>query len=206
MTSQAGTTAECLLEQARTGDGEALGRLFERYRNYLQLLLRSHSLVSPALRGRFDHSDLIQETLLNAHRGFGQFRGTREPELTGWLRTILARVLANQVKKHKGKGRDHRREESLEALLDRSSQAIQQALADSGSSPSNQASRREQAVLLADALARLTPDQKEVFILRHVESMSVEEIAQQMGRTVPAVKMVWVRAVKELNRLLQEPS
>jgi RNA polymerase sigma-70 factor (ECF subfamily) len=204
MTSDASTSPDLLLEQARAGNVEALGRLLELYRNYLGLLARSHA--RPALRGRLDHSDLIQETFLHAHRGFPQFRGSSELEFVAWLRCILARNLANQVKQHQRKGRDHRREESLETMLDRCDQALQQGLAATGPSPSGEAVQREQAVLLADALARLTPDQNQVFMLRHFEHLPVEKIAEQMGRTIPAVRMVWTRAVKELNRMLKEPS
>ena len=67
-------------------------------------------------------------------------------------------------------------------LLDRSSLAIQQQLADSIASPSAHAVRREQAVLLADALARLPADYREVFILRNLEQVPVDEIAARMGR------------------------
>jgi RNA polymerase sigma-70 factor (ECF subfamily) len=204
MMSDAGTSPVLLLERARAGDGEARNRLFEEYRNYLQLLTRSRSLVGPALRGRFEHSDLIQETLLNAHQHFGEFRGSTEGELVRWLRAILASVLSNQIKKHRRESRDQRREESLEVLLDRSSEALQRALAAPQSSPSAQASRRERAVLLANAVARLTPDQREVFTLRHLEWMPVASIAETMGRTVPEVQMLWARALKKLNSLLEE--
>jgi RNA polymerase sigma-70 factor (ECF subfamily) len=199
------TTLEQLLTQSRAGDGAALGRLLERYRNYLKLLAHTLHGHSHGPRGRLDDSDLIQETFLKAHRGFKTFQGQSEPELLAWLRRILARGLATQVERDRRQKRDRRREKSLEALLDGSNQALQQTLAAPGSSPSEQASHREQAVLLADALAQLTPDQQEVFLLRQVDHVPVAEIAERMGRTVPAVRMLWTRAVKELNRLLQEP-
>src|SRR5207248_10715043 len=129
-----------------------------------------------------------------------------EAELVAWLRKILANGLANQVARLRTQGRDPGREESLEAHLDRSDQALQRALTAPGTSPSAQAARREQAVLLADALAKLPPDQEQVFILRHLEHLPVEKIAEQMNRSVPAVRMLWTRAVKELNRMLQERS
>jgi RNA polymerase sigma-70 factor (ECF subfamily) len=99
---------------------------------------------------------------------------------------------------------DHRREESLEALLDRSDQALQEALADSGPSPSGQAVRRERAVLLADALESLTAEQREVVVVRHVEQIPIPEIAARIGKSTAAVEMLWLRAVKKLNAILQE--
>jgi RNA polymerase sigma-70 factor (ECF subfamily) len=185
--SQASIAPEVLLEQAHRGDGEALGRLLERYRNYLRLLARS--LVGSGMRGRLDHSDLVQDTFLKAHRGFAEFRGHNEKEVLAWLRRILARILANDIRRNQGPVHDHRREESLEALLDRSDQALHGALADPRSSPSAQAAQREQAVLLADALESLTTDQREVFVLRHVEQVPIPEIAARMGKSPRAVEI-----------------
>jgi RNA polymerase sigma-70 factor, ECF subfamily len=191
-----------LLEQARAGDAIARGELLELYRNYLRLVARS--LISTALRVKLDPSDLVQETFLKAHREFTQFAGRGEPELVAWLRRILVTSLANQVKHHRRRARDHQRQESLEQLLDRSSVTIQLALASSISSPSEQASRREQSVLLANALNRLSDDYREAFIRRTLEHVSFETMAADMGRSVGAVRMLWARAVKRLTELLGE--
>jgi RNA polymerase sigma-70 factor (ECF subfamily) len=197
------TIPETLLAQARAGDDAARGRLLELYRNYLRLLART--LIDQALRARLDASDLVQETYLKAHREFGQFRGSSEPELVGWLRQILVYTLANQGKYHRTQGRDLQRQGSLEAMLDRSSLAIQGALATPpGASPSAHAIRREQSVLLADALQRLPADYREVFILRNLEHVPVEEVAARLGRSVNAVRKLWTRAMLALRHELEE--
>src|SRR5205823_936800 len=134
-----------LIAQARGGDPAALGTLLELYRNYLRLVARS--LIGAALRVKLEPSDLVQETFLKAHREFGGFAGQGEHELVAWLRRILARTLADQVKHHRRKGRNLKRQQSLDLLLERSDQALQQALASHAGSPSERASRREQAVL-----------------------------------------------------------
>jgi RNA polymerase sigma-70 factor (ECF subfamily) len=193
---------ERLLELARRGDDSALGALLEIYRNYLKLVARS--LIGAALRVKLEPSDLVQETFLKAHREFTQFAGRSEPELAAWLRRILVRSLANQVKHHRRLVRNHLRQESLEEHLDRSSRSIQMALASSISSPSEQASRREQAVLLADALDLLPDDYREAFIRRTLEHVPFPAIAEEMGRSAGAVRMLWVRAVKRLTQLLEE--
>ena len=192
---------DLLLAQARAGDTLALGRLLELYRNYLRLLARS--LIRPPLQVRLDASDLVQETFLKAHREFAQFAGSGERELVAWLRQILIRTLANQAKHHRAWGRDQRRQESLDVLFDRSSLAIQQQLADSIPSPSAHAVRREQAVLLADALARLPADYREVFILRNLEQVPVDQIAARMGRSPNAVRKLWGRALVALKQALE---
>jgi RNA polymerase sigma-70 factor (ECF subfamily) len=195
---------ELLLGQARAGCALALGRLLELYRNYLRLLARTQ--IDLALRVRLDPSDLVQETLLEAHRDFPQFLGTTEKELVTWLRRILVRNLADQVKHHKAQARNWKREESLEVLLDRSSSAAEQALAKGISTPSALASRREQAVLLADALARLPPDYREVIVLRNLEHLKFDDIATRLGRSSGAVRMLWSRALEKLGRLMENHS
>jgi RNA polymerase sigma-70 factor (ECF subfamily) len=195
---------ERLLELARAGDDAALGRLLELYRNYLRLVARA--LIGQALRVRLDASDLVQETFLKAAREFGQFLGSSEPELTAWLRRILVNTLANQARHHRRQARDFHRQESLEAMLDRSSQAVQQALATPSPSPSTHAVRREQAVLLADALEKLPADYREVFILRNLEHIPFDEVAARMGRSPGAARVLWKRAMDRLGQLLRDSS
>jgi RNA polymerase sigma-70 factor (ECF subfamily) len=197
-------TLDTLLVEARAGDQAALGRLFELYRNYLRLLARS--LIHQPLQVRMDASDVVQETFLKAHREFRQFVGSDERELVAWLRQILVRTLSNQVKHHLAQGRDQRRQESLDVLLDRSSVAIQEQLADSVASPSAHAAGREQAVLLADALSRLPADYREVFILRNLEQVPVDEIAARMDRSSNAVRKLWRRAMAALKQALEAQS
>ena len=187
---------ELLVAQARAGDQAALGRLLEFYRNYLRLVARS--LIRPPLQVKLDASDLVQETFLKAHQHFGQFAGSGERA----CRVAEANPDSNVGQSGQTPSVCHprpRRQESLDVLLDRSSAAIQKQLADSIPSPSAHASSREQAVLLADALARLPADYREVFILRNLEQISVEEIAVRMGRTPNAVRKLWGRAMMALQ-------
>jgi RNA polymerase sigma-70 factor (ECF subfamily) len=66
-------------------------------------------------------------------------------------------------------------------------------------SPSHLASQRESAVHLADALARLPEDYQTVLLLRVFEERSAEEVAQRMGRTAGAVRMLQMRALTALR-------
>lgn len=194
---------ECadLLAGARAGGEEALGRLLERYRAYLLLLARVQ--VGRRLQGKVDPADLVQETFLEAARHFRQFRGTSEPELTAWLRQILAGCLTHLLRRYLGtQARDVRLERELGGELEQSSQALDRGLIADQSSPSQRASRREQAVLLADALERLPPDYREAIVLRHIEGLTFPEIASRMGRSVDSVEKLWARALPKLRRAL----
>jgi RNA polymerase sigma-70 factor (ECF subfamily) len=195
---------ECaaLLGQARTGDDGALGRLLEGYRPYLTLLARLQ--IGRLLQGKADCADMVQETFLEAARHFGQFRGETEPELAAWLRQILAGCLAHLVRRYYGtQARDVRLERTLEDELAQSSRAIDRGLIAEQSTPSQAASRREQAVLLANALDRLPPDYREVIILRHLEGLTFPEVATRMGRSLDSVEKLWVRALPRLRRALE---
>jgi RNA polymerase sigma-70 factor (ECF subfamily) len=195
---------EQLLCLARAGSSPALGQLLEMYRNYLTLLARLQ--ISRRLQGKADPDDLVQETFLKVARDFALFQGTTEKEWLGWLRQVLAWRVAHLVRHYLGtQGRDARLECELEADLDQSSRLLGAVLAAPGSTPSQRAARREQAVLLADALDRLPEHYREVLILRHLEGLSVAEVAHRMGRSVDSVKNLWTRALARLRRALGEP-
>jgi RNA polymerase sigma-70 factor, ECF subfamily len=186
-------------------DPEPVAQL-ERYRSWLGLLARLQ--VEPRFRAKFDASDIVQQTMLEAVRGWPKFRGGTEAELAAWLRQILAHVLMHEMRRFgASQRRDVSREESLEQALAESSRRLGDALASPGSSPSERASRQELELRLADALARLPADHAEVIVLRNVEGLSHDEIAQRMGRGVGAVRMLWVRALARLRRELDpEPN
>src|SRR5947209_13829591 len=146
-----------LLAIARTGDADALGRLLERYRNYLGVLARVQ--IGRRLQRKVEAADLVQETFLEAHRGFDRFRGGSEAELVHWLRQILAMRVAMLVRHYFGtQRRNADLERELADELDESSRLLARDFVASGTSPSQGAERREQAVILADALARLPAD------------------------------------------------
>lgn len=192
---------EELIPLARAGDEQALGRLLGLYDNYL--LLAARLQIGRRLQSKVDPADLVQDTFLKAHRNFSQFRGSTESELVGWLRQILASLLANVVRHYYGtKARDVRLEQELVSDLAQSSQEWTLALAARQSSPSQRAARREEAVLLANALGKLAPDYSEVIVLRHLQGFSFAEVAERMGRSIDSVEKLWIRALGQLRKLL----
>jgi len=192
---------QLLLQRARNADEVALGQLLESYAQYLELLARVQ--IGRRLQGKVDAGDIVQETFLEAHRQFGRFRGTSEAELVAWLRRILGGQLALTMRRFLGtKGRDITLERQLAGQIDQSSQALDRGLVASWSTPSQHASRREQAVLLAEALSLLPEDYREVIILRHLENLTFAEVAQRMSRSEDSVQKLWVRALANLRRSL----
>jgi RNA polymerase sigma-70 factor, ECF subfamily len=200
---ESGFDPEFLLVMAKAGDGAALGQLLERYRNYMGLLVRLQ--VGRRLRSKVDVDDLLQEIWLEIHRKIALFRGCSEREFLTWVRRVIGSILANQIRHYIGtKGRDLRLERALADELDQSSRALNGSLIAPESPPSQQAVRREQAVLLADALQDLPEDYREVIILRQLEGLSFPDVARRVGRTEDSVKNVWLRALARLRRALED--
>ena len=196
---------EALLDQARGGDATPKGQLLELYQNYLTILAATQ--LDRRLRRRMSPSDLVQETMLAAHRDFAQFRGRTEREFLGWLRQILINCLHHAVDTHlKAQKRDMRREISIEqvsAKLDHSVVNFAQVLADRGPTPSAPVRRREQAVALADQLAKLPPQYRDVIVLRNLQGLPFDEVAERMDRKSGAVRMLWMRAMEKFKEIYE---
>jgi RNA polymerase sigma-70 factor (ECF subfamily) len=194
-------TVEYLLPLARAGDADALGELLQLHRPYLELLARLQ--LGRRLQSKVDANDLVQETFLDAHASFADFRGTTEKELVAWLRQVLAYNLASLLRRYLGtRRRDVELEQQLARDLDESSLALDAALVAPDSSPSQQAARREQAVLLAGALGQLPADYRDVIILRQLEGLSFPEVARRLNRSLDSVKKLWVRGLTRLRGVM----
>jgi len=195
-----------LIEKARQGHGSSIGVLLQVYRNYLAVLAATQ--IEKRLQPRVSPSDVVQETMLRAHKNFGQFRGTTEPELLAWLRQILVNNLAKFVEQHVlAARRDVRREVSLDRLgaaLEQSTIRLAALLPGQNSTPSMVVQRREEAVLLADRLAQLPNDYREVLVLRNLQGLPFEEIAKQIDRSVGASRMLWLRAIEKLRAVYRK--
>ena len=179
-------------------------RDLDRYRDYLLLLARAQ--LPDWVRGELDASDLVQQTLLVAHRDRDQFRGTSGAELAGWLRTILGHRLSNAVRDLRRDKRDVGRVRSLEQSLAESSARLEDWLAQSSLSPAERADRTEQLLRLAAVLVRLPDAQRRAVELRYLQGLSVKAVAAAMGRTPAAVGGLLHRALVELQALMTDPS
>src|SRR6516165_9532244 len=103
--------------------GAAADRGLERFRSYLLLLARAR--LDPLVRAKVGASDVVQQTLLAAHRDYAQFRGRTVGEQAAWLRQILAHTLANVVRDLRRDRRDVAREQPLQAALEESASRLE---------------------------------------------------------------------------------
>jgi RNA polymerase sigma-70 factor (ECF subfamily) len=196
-----GLHATRLLEQARQGDGEALGRLLEAQRIALQ------RLAERQLKGRISvrvaASDIIQQTFLEAHRSFAQFAGQGAEEWLAWLHSILDHKVASAIRDHAIlQKRNVRREKSMDDSQGGGT-PLKQDLDAGLSSPSQKAIRGEETERLNQALTVLPEDQREAVRLRHLEGWALDDIASHLGRTPAATAGLIKRGMKTLRRELQ---
>jgi RNA polymerase sigma-70 factor (ECF subfamily) len=185
-----------------TPESASAGLELERFRAYLTLLARVN--LDVRLRGKCDASDVVQQTLLEAHQKREQFRGCNDAALAGWLRQTLAHNLADAVRALSRGKRDVALERSLEGALEESSSRLQAWLAAEQSSPSQQAMKNEQLLQLSEALTQLPELQREAVVLHHLQGLPLAAVAGRLQRSEPAVAGLLHRGLKKLRTLLQD--
>jgi RNA polymerase sigma-70 factor (ECF subfamily) len=194
------STLNELLEQARRGDREALGRLLGAQRTVLRR--RAELQLHGRIAGRVDASDVIQQAFLDAYRSFRQFAGRDARELAAWLQGILDHKVAGAIRDHTLlQKRTVRRERSLDDSKGRGT-PMKQELDAGFSSPSQKAMRGEEAMRLTGALSALPADQREAVRLRHLEGWALADIARHMDRTPAATAGLIKRGMQALRRQL----
>ena len=204
MADSSSSTQHLQLAQAIAGDRDALGLILTRHRAYLKMLAATQ--IHQGLQGKADASDLVQETCLEAHKQIGTFRGATNAEFTGWLRGILAHLLAKHFRKYLGtKQRDVRLEQALTQELDQASGCFERGFAAKIDSPSEQLVENETMLELAGALEMLPEDYRMVILLRNIQGLPFKDVAQAMQRSVDSVEKLWVRGLAKLKQEMDRP-
>jgi RNA polymerase sigma-70 factor, ECF subfamily len=172
------TDAE-LVARVRRGDLGGYAELVARHRVSLERY--AHHLLG----SRADAEDVLQETLLRAYRGIG--RCTQPDRFRAWVLSILINRCRTRLS---------RRDPFVSEAV--TGDAIERT---ASADAADGAAWREE---IQRALATIAPDQREAFLLKHVEDMTYEEIAAITGVSVPALKMRVSRACERLRELLQD--
>lgn len=176
--------------QARNGDEAALSKLLQSDRDYL-LLIAAAELDSD-LVVKTSHSDLVQDSLLEAQQGFGNFRGETNGQWRLWLQTILKNNVKDLRRRYVDAEKRSIRKEVNGCVTDENQQGR------SNETPSRIASRREQLQQLVGFMDALQPHYQAALRLRFWEQLGYEEMAVQMDSTPEAVRKILYRAVEAL--------
>ena len=188
------------LDRARRGDAEARNLLFGACRSFVATAARFH--LQRRLQAKVDASDVVQQSLLEAHRGFEGFAGETPAEWLAWLKRIVAHNAYDAAKRYHGTAKRNAGREVPLAPHDDASAGWHEPPIDPASSPSQRVVRWEQELLLAAAMESLTEDHRDVLFLRNIERLPFEEVAQRMGRSAGACRMLWMRAIAGLREQL----
>ncbi len=194
-----------LIRRARQGDLACRDELFGLCRDYLRFIARAE--VESWLRVKVDASDVVQQTMLEAHRDFERFDGHSEREWLGWLRRILSHNVADFVRHYRG---TTKRQQRREVPIRRAGSEI---IGQGGvyeppgreETPSRQLARLDDELCVAAAIAQMPEDYREVIMLRNFQRLPFAEVAERMDRSRPAVQMLWMRAIKRMQEAIDDP-
>jgi RNA polymerase sigma-70 factor, ECF subfamily len=192
------TETHHLLEEVRAGQPGAVDQLLVRHRPYLRQLVGLR--IDPQLRARVDPSDVVQEAQMEAVRRLNTYLDKPPMPFRLWLRQIAYDRLLMLRRHHLGAARrDVTRDV---ALPDRSSFVLVQQLLASGSTPSEQLTRRELSRRVRQALAQLADADREILLMRNFEGLSNQEVAQVLAIKPVAASQRYGRALLRLRTLL----
>lgn len=195
---------EELLARARKGDERAGMEALARQRQRLKSMLTLR--MDKRLKSRLDPSDVIQESMIVASQRLGEFFRQENVPFYVWLRTLTFERLIDMQRAHLyAKRRSVSREErSVLSLPDESVAELASRLVDVAGGPEAGLVRDELRARVQAALDRLSPDDREVLVLRHLEQLSVAETAGVLGIKEGTVKVRALRALKRLREVLEE--
>ena len=173
----------------------------ERFRSYLCLLARMN--LPHELRPKMDPSDIVQQTLLEAHCSRDLFRGHSPGERAAWLRRILLQNIVDAERANRRGKRDVARERSLEKAMSDSASRLEGWIAADQSTPSERFLREERVLMLAQALESLEEEEQETLIDRYCRELTIVEIAERRGTSRNAVARVLTRGTIKLRKKLK---
>jgi len=177
--------AMSLVERAQAGDAEAFGELYDRYVDQVYRYI-AYRVGSTQLA-----EDLASETFLRALRRIGSFTWQGR-DIGAWFVTIARNLIADHYKS--GRYR-------LELTTDDVSES---GKAPTISGPEAEVLEAMQNKVLLEAIKKLNAEQQECIVLRFLQSLSVSETAEIMGKNEGAIKALQYRAIRTLGRLLPE--
>ena len=176
--------------------------VLNRVRPYLRLLAQAH--LGDPLKKKVDASDIVQQTLLQAHQDWDQFKGKNEAQLVAWLKQILRNRLIDMARHWKGQKRDLGRDVDLQQRVEDSFRQVDDWLAASQTSPSMAAHGNEMLVILSTAVEQLPEKLRQVVVMHHLQGMKLVEIANEVGCDETTVGRRLFRGIKKLGELMNE--
>ena len=194
-----------LIDRIGRGDEDARHELLERYRDYLRRMVAAR--LDRRLAPRVDPSDVVQEALADASRRMDEYLRDRPIPFFAWLRQLAGERVIDTHRRHvHSQKRSVTRESRPGDLPDESSVALARKLVSNDTSPSNRLMREERREQMMAAMSALSPRDREVLVMRHLEQLGTGEIAEALGISVGAVEARLLRALIRLRGRLEASS
>jgi RNA polymerase sigma-70 factor (ECF subfamily) len=192
-----------LLDEARTGGPDAVDRLLGEFREPLRRVIDLR--LDPAVARRVDASDIVQDVLLEANQRLTEYLKKPDMPFHLWLRHLAQDRIIDTHRRHRlAQRRSVDREQPIArpAWADESSASLVAQLIDTERTPTSEAIRQELQRRLSAAIDRLSPDDREIVLMRHHEMLSNQEVARALNLTEAAASMRYLRALRRLRALL----
>lgn len=195
-----------LLDAARDGDAAAHNALLERHREGLRRMIGLR--MDRVLQRRVDASDIVQDVLVEAHRRLSDYLQASGMPFQLWLRHLARDRLIDAHRRHRGAARrslDREQPQAGSAYDDQSAFDLAAMVRDRELTPAAAATHHELERRFQAALETLDEVDQEVILMRHFEELSNQETAAALELSEPAAGMRYLRAMRRLRALLQEP-
>jgi RNA polymerase sigma-70 factor (ECF subfamily) len=203
MTEPHDQESQVLLRQAAAGDIQAADRLLDLHRNRLRAMIAMR--LDRRLSARVDPSDVLQETMAEAHKKLPDYLRTQPIPFYPWLRRMAWEKIVHLHRQHLlAQARTVTREEGFDAPLpDESVLDLAERLVAKGSSAAQKMIQQELKASVQAALGQLDPRDREVLVLRFLEQLSIEEAAAVLEISQEAVKSRQRRALERFSALVE---
>jgi len=196
-----------LLAQARDGNADARNQLLERHREGLRRMIGLR--LDKGVQRRVDASDVVQDVLIEANRRLTDYLSKAGMPFHVWLRHLARDRLIDAHRRHRGAARrsvDREHHLAGPRLNDTSAADLAALLLDRQMTPAAAATHHELERRFATALETLEESDREVILMRHFEQLTNQQTAQALDLTEPAAGMRYLRALRRLRALFDEPA
>jgi len=194
-----------MIDRARAGDEEAGDCLFVSCYEPLRAVV-SQLMDGLLQKAKLEPEDIIQETYAAAWPKIPEAEFENLAAFVGWLKTIAKHKTIDLRRRLLAGKNDIRREVCDHADRNSSYLNLMDRLPSPQSTPSRGAARHEALALLTGQIWRLPQDYRNVIQWRFIQSLTVAEVAERLGRSEAAVHMLCHRALKKLQELMGSPS
>ena len=193
-----GQKTQELVTLAKHGDKSALNQLYRAYVERVRWMVRFN--MSKELRARLESMDLVQDALVHALKGLGDFTYKNEGDFVRWLSKIAQNALRDNLDKLHADKRNVRKELPLDGYRSTTNSGF---VGSPGpidiTTPSMIMSRREDLAKLEKAIDMVKPEYREVIVLTKIEGLSYREIGNRLCKSPDAVRMLVPSAMAELT-------